>query len=539
MPPRKKRNRDNFPEGTKRVLWERVGGLCSNPDCRKRTLGPDSSAPHKSLRLGEAAHIHAAAPLGPRYNDEMTSAQRKSAENGIWLCTACAKKIDRNKSKYPADILKAWKDKAEVMALQDLEKPIPGHNEALAAFGILTGRSPFDNVGIIPGVHAAVRSRFESIDPRLDIGVNYIEGLTELKISAKKHPVDMSLNFFASNKAQKKSIVDKMQEMLYYGGKYEFSETNMSIEGSPLFDSMSNSVNKVKIESGEDVLCFIEVLSCNSEKTLFSVQTKGKFSTGLKGFKLATSAWDDIITFEWKNPVEYEGSNLACKINFNLKKWEGSTVLDIDYFDELYGFCKLFSVNRDVKFTIISSKINMPVLLRANMSINYHDDLMNLLNYTNATRIISEFLNKRICFTLDCCVSAEEMDDIFIVADIIKYGKVNDLKINDGPFLSGTFKLDAENIAKILPLKNEKESITIAVCESDPKVIPLMGVNIETPPQKRVFHNVVPTFREEERPFKIGDSVTIDFFPAEEFSMVVSFDDVENRPELSAKAALY
>ena len=43
----------------------------------------------------------------------MTSEERKSIENGIWLCSNCSIIIDRDEKKYTAQVLRAWKKKHE------------------------------------------------------------------------------------------------------------------------------------------------------------------------------------------------------------------------------------------------------------------------------------------------------------------------------------------------------------------------------------------------------------------------------------------
>jgi hypothetical protein len=50
----------------------------------------------KPLILGVAAHITAASPDGPRYDQNLSSEQRKSPDNGIWLCQNCAKLVDND-----------------------------------------------------------------------------------------------------------------------------------------------------------------------------------------------------------------------------------------------------------------------------------------------------------------------------------------------------------------------------------------------------------------------------------------------------------
>jgi hypothetical protein len=74
--------RDDFPEEVKRVIANRANLVCSNPDCGSTTAGPQDD-PSKALNIGVAAHITAASPGGPRYDDTLTPEQRKSAENGV------------------------------------------------------------------------------------------------------------------------------------------------------------------------------------------------------------------------------------------------------------------------------------------------------------------------------------------------------------------------------------------------------------------------------------------------------------------------
>ena len=105
-------NRDNFSEKTKRILCLRVGGRCSNPSCKAITVAPRSD-PEKVELLGDAAHISAAAPGGPRFNPDLSPSERKNIRNGIWLCKNCARKIDVDSELYPLELLTKWKDDAE------------------------------------------------------------------------------------------------------------------------------------------------------------------------------------------------------------------------------------------------------------------------------------------------------------------------------------------------------------------------------------------------------------------------------------------
>jgi hypothetical protein len=101
--------RDNFSQAVKRKLAERVAWRCSFPDCPLITIGPGHERSDSTVNLGEAAHIHAASNNGPRFNPHMTAKERKSIDNGIWLCKQHARLIDTDFIKYSADTIKQWK----------------------------------------------------------------------------------------------------------------------------------------------------------------------------------------------------------------------------------------------------------------------------------------------------------------------------------------------------------------------------------------------------------------------------------------------
>ena len=112
--------RDDFTLATKELLANRVGRRCSNPNCRKLTCGANSD-PEKVTKIGVAAHICAAARGGPRYDASMTPEERKSFENGIWLCQSCSKLIDTDITRYPKELLQSWKQLAEQTAILEVE----------------------------------------------------------------------------------------------------------------------------------------------------------------------------------------------------------------------------------------------------------------------------------------------------------------------------------------------------------------------------------------------------------------------------------
>ena len=114
-------SRDDFSRRVLDTLSQRVGLRCSNPKCSAPTAGPrtESSA---SVNIGVGAHITAASPGGPRYDAKLTPSERKSIENGVWLCQSCGKLVDNDPSCYTAQVLRQWKRQAEDAARSALEQ---------------------------------------------------------------------------------------------------------------------------------------------------------------------------------------------------------------------------------------------------------------------------------------------------------------------------------------------------------------------------------------------------------------------------------
>ncbi|WP_063326465.1 HNH endonuclease [Delftia sp. GW456-R20] len=98
---------DRFKQAVIATLARRSANQCANPDCGALTSGP-SENPHDSVNLGEAAHIYGANPGSARYEPTMTSVDRSSITNAIWLCGNCHKLIDDDPAKYPSGLLFEW-----------------------------------------------------------------------------------------------------------------------------------------------------------------------------------------------------------------------------------------------------------------------------------------------------------------------------------------------------------------------------------------------------------------------------------------------
>ena len=105
--------RDDFSSITRRRLAHRAGYMCSSPACRRLTVGPSEDQVSGLTMVGVAAHITAAAEDGPRFGPSMSSTERSSEDNGIWLCQNHAKFVDDTESTHKVAELRRWKKQHE------------------------------------------------------------------------------------------------------------------------------------------------------------------------------------------------------------------------------------------------------------------------------------------------------------------------------------------------------------------------------------------------------------------------------------------
>lgn len=110
--------RDDFSKATVRLLAQRAGYMCAQPDCRQLTVGPSDDRVGRVTMVGVAAHITAAAPGGPRFDAGMQPEDRASETNGLWVCQTHGKLIDDTASRHTVETLRRWKTQHEEWIFQ-------------------------------------------------------------------------------------------------------------------------------------------------------------------------------------------------------------------------------------------------------------------------------------------------------------------------------------------------------------------------------------------------------------------------------------
>lgn len=154
---------DDFDKPTKDLLSKRAAFICSNPDCKCLTIAPSDEDERKTLYIGEAAHITAASTGGPRYDDKLSSDDRRGITNAIFLCSNCAGMIDKNKgTDFTTDTLRKWKVDHETWIRENLNKKIENKITEVAGehsakgVGEVTGLEINKPTRIMPGTKVSV-----------------------------------------------------------------------------------------------------------------------------------------------------------------------------------------------------------------------------------------------------------------------------------------------------------------------------------------------------------------------------------------------
>jgi hypothetical protein len=98
-----------IPESTVKQLYG-TATTCAYPTCNEPLLRSVEGVATPLLN-SRIAHICAASPQGPRYNQEMDDEDRRAFDNLILLCLPHAEEIDLKMlvGRYPVETLRQWK----------------------------------------------------------------------------------------------------------------------------------------------------------------------------------------------------------------------------------------------------------------------------------------------------------------------------------------------------------------------------------------------------------------------------------------------
>ncbi len=165
-----------MPQAQEKVVIARSGNRCAYPECGvELTLDPQAAGDQPKA-VGKVAHIAAASPGGPRYDEAMRPEQRGSADNLIYLCGPHHDAVDAQLEHHTLEFLADAKRR---------------HEEAVArAVKTALGGVTYEELSVVCGVIAsapsetarrlAARSPGARLDPPVLLALDEIGNLAPL-----------------------------------------------------------------------------------------------------------------------------------------------------------------------------------------------------------------------------------------------------------------------------------------------------------------------------------------------------------------------
>lgn len=316
--------RDNFKKPVRDDLAARVAYRCSNPDCLAQTIGPTSDV-RGAVNIGEASHITAASPGGPRYEASISSDERASFANGIWLCRSCAARVDRDLTGFPVARLQEWKQQAEARALLGFNRLGSAHAPSVAIGTIVSPLAALAHAG---QSLSAIAAALESIDPRFKVSVLHDGTTTKVQVNAAGAPVQLTARLF--NDVKNATL---MRQFLEYGVAANFRGDQLSFEGSALFDEIAKDAQTITLESILDRHAVVKILVAeNDDETLCPVvECPVQLSRGSKGISCNAELFGGFMLFT----ARADGKQLHFGLTPRYERWIGHELKRLPYFVQL------------------------------------------------------------------------------------------------------------------------------------------------------------------------------------------------------------
>lgn len=512
--------RDNFSKKVIEKLKARVSNRCSNPSCRVPTSAP--AGIEDVNNIGIAAHICAAAPGGPRYDQSMSPRERGSIQNAIWLCSNCSIDIDRDPGRYTIGLLRDWKATAENTARLELGNKLPSNNETIDTVAVaLTGFPKSFLAKAISNVHQASERSLESLDPRFSVKTAHCDGVTSAGIYAKE---SVSL-LMKVDGAFLNEYIDKHRRLIEHGEDIEINSKAITIEGSRLFEQLFNEnggVLKVAAPKHKATQKVWLVESGTSIVETFD-DIAGLVSIGSESFTFNGHACDNIFCLSYRAALDANNRKATMTMSLNLSQWEGKDLEYLPYFEKLVSLFSKMAKGWEL-FTSLEVK-GVNILATQGMMMDgseYVLDTANLLGYINRCRIVARKLKRSIRYTSEVSFSAEEHKHLADIVDALEgkqeFGQDNitsnascDLVVGDG----------CDNVKMLGELT---EPTLIRIVQKDVDTVALFGIVVELPPKVIILESVLPRVHGDIDKLKVNDVVKVEWMPQKGFRCSVRYE---------------
>jgi len=500
--------RDNFTTKVIERIRGRVANRCSNPLCRVQTTGPATDDDKVNI-IGIAAHIHAASEGGPRYKAAMTPRQRKSMENGIWLCANCSIDIDKDVARYSPELLNEWKKEAERLAREELGQKLPGKNDAInTVTSALTGLPTVFLPQAIGNTIKATTNVLENLDSRFVINAAYNENVTTFTLSAKED-VKASLEI-KPEYAQEFSF--KLEKLINHGEVLEVDTELVQLKGSRLLEEMTSHFKQGKLRLLPPLRkkALVKLVLVGDDGDIHLVEdVRGELIAGKKTMSFNGSTYDGLFSVDFTSELSSFGTQ---PLNFNFgvdfDKFLNVPVTQLSNFDDVYTFYERINAGQKLVLNLeIEGKLLIKGTLddiRGQSNFQY---IHSCINFVHICRNILNYLNIDVTFSPGFNI----LPGIF------------DLLSNINAIITGNnvFSADRYGSASTVIIIKDKQAAEMMI-EDGPRAmsfeqtetstIDLFGHSVTLPKISIMFDKVVPHLEVDINDIQAGQAISVKWF---------------------------
>lgn len=507
---------NDFRKKIKDQLGKRVAYRCSNPDCRKPTIGPKSNS-DDAVSTGKAAHICAASPGGARFDVNMASEQIRAFDNGIWLCATHADEIDLNYTKYPVELLKDWKNKAEKSAEDEKGNKLASNGDAVDTLLVAMGSSKKKIPHMIENIHRASSEFLEQLDPRFGVKSSYINQQTHFEIYPKEN---VSFKLVVHPKNPHEFLV-KHSDFVKHGKDLMLDTNEIDVHGSDLLKEIFNQKGNLLIGSPKkDAVLKVWMKLPENQQEHFE-DLAGKISLGREGFEFSGNSMGGMFEIKLKK-TSLVDKKTDFNITLNLTKWNNFDVIRLPYFDKLK---KLFDYLVDGNQFFIALDIEGERLFTSK-SINienndYFQHIACYLTYADAVRTLANFTKQEIKFKSGHDFTAEDYADLLEIARIVE-GKAIVRKEDIKSKITGDLTFESQDAIDFI--KVSQEVAELKYVEQEGRELLIFEQKVQTPPRVAIYHSVTIRLIKKDKKIRVGEKVKVELVPTDDFYVSTIFD---------------
>lgn len=486
---------NNFTPSTVRLLRDRVANLCSNPDCRKNTISASLETNNKVTLIGEAAHIRAASSGagGARFDDDMSHDERKSIDNGIWLCKNCHRMIDREPKKYSVEILKRWKAETEEYASKNLGVKYRTNDDIRESQQSLLCKMPLSLISdAISNVHGSVIQTLGVLDNRLNLSTKFDNEATIYNVEPKddSYVPTISIKDFSNE-----SNIRKYKDLILHGLDCEIDGDIDFLSDSSLINKLLNDNNtvfkKALIKRTNKVQAYLKIPYQDSDINKTVIKINGYLTHGLETVSFI-GGLERYFKFEVIGMPMFDKSITDTVQNFNMSfcfdDWNGKDMRSLDKLEDLYILISEICDNENANIGLFTSE-DHTFLAKAKINNSSNNDDVKqikwLLTYIYKAFRICENFGIRAIFDLNNGISNTDYQKVMNLYNEIfecdtYYGKgikiLSDLKF---------YITNKEDIKKL----KSTEKFSCRIIKNDEKCLKIFDSEIEIPEKVYVVEN--------------------------------------------------